>query len=321
MRRTTLYLKLFLIGRLASSAFGQGDYRVTLVVDVDNAVTYRSDVIDPAARGTLATLSPVPANRPFTDALNIGDIVAVNGKPARGLWTSRIFTMGFSPAPAAGFGLADRASGNLADCKWEFSDSSGRLIGAILDGGYFPHGVTGGVGAFFGVRGQMGSPAPADAPPLPPQRPLRVASMSEDPGRRRILGGGTTRIVFTLIPAERPEVQGAFHEDFSPVTTARPARPGEVILLRMSGIGPLVPGTLPSGTAPFPDPPLEVNSPVEVTVGGQTGVVTNKIGWPGLTNTYRVDVRMPAGLAAGEASVQVSAAWISGPVFLMPVGN
>jgi len=51
MRKTTHYLKLFSICLWASNAFGQGDDRVTLVVDVANAVTYRSDVIDPAARG------------------------------------------------------------------------------------------------------------------------------------------------------------------------------------------------------------------------------------------------------------------------------
>jgi len=321
MRRSTFYLKLLLVCLPLAGAFGQGEGRVTLVVDVDNAVTYRSDVIDPAGRGTSTTQTPAPPIRPFTDALNVGDIVAVNGKPARGLWTSRVFSMGFSPTPAPGFGIADRASGNLADCKWEFLDANGRLIGTILDGGYAPHGVTGGIGAFYGVRGQMGSPAPPDAPPLPPQRPFRAASMSEDPGRRRVLGGGTSRIVFTLIPVERPEVQAAYHEDFSPVTAASPARPGEVILLRMTGLGPLVPGTLPSGTQPFPDPPQEVNSPVEVAIGGQNAEVINKIGWPGLISTYRVDVRIPVGVGTGEANVRVTAAWVPGPAFALPVGN
>ncbi len=209
LQKTVCYLYL-LVCLSAPAAFGQGDSRVTLVVDVDNAVTYRSDVVDPGGRGTTATQTPAPPNRPFTDMLTIGDIVAVNGVPAHGLWTSRIFAMGFSPTPAAGFGIADRASGNLADCKWEFLDADERLIGAIFDSGYFPHGVTAGTGAFYGTRGQMGSPAPANAPALPPQRPVRVASMSEDPGRR-ILGGGTSRVVFTLIPAERPEIMGAYH--------------------------------------------------------------------------------------------------------------
>jgi hypothetical protein len=321
MRRNTSCRIMPLICLTCAGAFGQGENRVTLVVDVDNAVTYRSDVIDPAQRGTSPTQTPTPANRPFTDVLNVGDIVAVNGKPARGLWTSRIFAMGFSPTPAAGFGIADRASGSPADCKWEFLDAQGRLVGVLLDGGYFPHAVTGGIGAFFGMRGQMGSPAPADAPPLPTQRPLRVASMSEDPGRRRILGGGTTRIVFTLIPAEVPEIQNAYHADFSPVTAARPARPGDLIMLLTTGLGPLVPGTLPSGTEPFPNPAREVNSPVEATVGGQMAEVINKVGWPGFTNSYRIDIRIPTGIAPGEANVQLTAAWIPGTIFRLPVGD
>jgi hypothetical protein len=322
MRQFTIwYSVISLLCLPAANAFAQHDNRVTLVVDVDNAVTYRSDVIDPVQRGTSTALTPPPTNRPFTDALNVGDIVAVNGKPARGLWTSRLFVMGFNPSPAPGFGIADRAAGNLADCKWEFLDDNGRFIGAIMDGGYFPHAVTGGVGAFYGIRGQMGSPASPNAPPLPPQRPLRVASMSEDAGMRRILGGGTTRIVFTLIPAERPEIQRAYHADFSPVTAEKPARPGETIILQLTGLGPLTPGTLPSGTDPFPDPPREVNSPVEVTVAGLAAEVISKVGWPTLTRTYRVDVQMPTGVAPGESMVQVTAAWIPGPGFPIPVGN
>lgn len=299
---------------------GQGENRVTLVVDLDNVVSYRSNIIDLDELGATGTQTSPPAVRPFTDALTVGDIVAVNGSPARGLWTSKLFLMGFSPTPAPRLGISDRASGNLAECRWEFLDAEGRIIGAITDGGYFPHGVTSGTGAFYGVRGQMGSPAPANAPPLPPQRPARIASTSEDPGRRRILGGGTGRVVFTLIPAERPTVISAFHEDFTPVTAARPARAGEVIILKASGLGPLVPGNLPSGTEPFPDPPVEVNSPVSATVEGQSLEVINKIGWPGFTATYRVDIKVPA-IRAGEASLQLTAAWIPGPAYSLPVGN
>jgi hypothetical protein len=309
------------IAIVASGLFAQTDNRVTLVVDVDNVVNYRSDVADPALRGTNASLTATPAMRPFTDALNVGDVIAVNGKPARGLWTSRIFVMAFSPTPTPGTGIADRASGSPADCKWEFADENGRFIGAILDGGYAPHGVTGGVGAFYGVRGQMGGPAPPDAPPLPPQRPTRIASTSEDPANRRVLGGGTARIVFTLIPAERPEIQAAFHENFAPVTATNPARPGELLILQASGLGPLVPGMLPSSTISFPNPPVEVNSPVEAVFGTESVPVLTKIGWPGQVNTYRVDVRIPSGAVTGEAGVQLTAAWIPGGVFRVPVRN
>ena len=157
--------------------------------------------------------------------------------------------------------------------------------------------------------------------PLPDPRPIRAASISEDPGRRRELGGGKLRIVFHLIPAERPEVQAVYHEDFSPVTEDRPARAGEVLIIRASGLGPLTPGTTPSGSNPFPNPPVEVNSPVEVTMGGIASPVINKLGWPGETNVYRVDVRVPGGVAAGMAGVQMTAAWIPGGVYRVPMVN
>lgn len=313
MMRTFLVMALW-----APALCGQAGDRVVLVVDVDNAVTYRSDVTDYARRA--ADLGPTAAlaAKSFTDQINIGDIVAVNGRPARGLWTSRTYSMGFSPTPSPGSGIADAALGGTADCKWSFHDVDGRFIGAIFDSGYAPHGVTGGVGAFYGVRGQMGAPP---TPPRPDASPLRVASISEDPSRRRELGGGKTRIVFHLIPAERPEILAILHSDFTPVTAESPALPGETLILRASGLGPLTPGTTPSGAAPFPNPPAEVNSPVEVTLGGMPGEVLSKVGWPGETNIYRVDVRVPGGIAQGMAATVMTVAWIPGSAFRMPVGQ
>lgn len=308
----------FLMLTPAVFALAQTEDRVVLIVDVDNAVTYRSDIGDYARRGVDTGIAPAADARAFTDAINVGDIVAVNGKPARGLWTSRLYQMGFSPAPAAGFGIADSALGGTADCKWSFHDMDGRFIGSLMDGGYSPHAVTGGTGAFFGVRGQMGAPPPV---PLADARPLRVASISEDPARRRILGGGKLRIAFHLIPAERPEVRGVYHEDFSPVTATSPARAGEVVLIMASGLGPLTPGTTPSNSSRFPNPPESVNSPVEAKIGEVDVPVTTKVGWPGETNAYRVDVRIPEGIAAGETGIQLTAAWVPGAVFRIPIRN
>jgi hypothetical protein len=299
-------------------SYGQSDTRVVLVVDVDNAVHYRSDIGEHARRGADSGPTTALAGRAFTDTINIGDIVAVNGKPARGLWTSRGYAMGFNPTPAAGFGIADAALGGTADCKWSFHDMDGRFIGALMDGGYAPHPVTGGVGAFYGIRGQMGAP-PAE--PRPDALPIRTASISEDPGRRRILGGGKLRTVFHLIPAERPEVRSAYHEDFSPVTASSPARPGELLYIMASGLGPLTPGTTPSNSVAFPNPPVSVNAPVEATVAGVNVPVITKIGWPGETNLYRVDVRVPAGIPDGETQIQLTVAWIPGGVFRIPVRN
>jgi len=292
----------------------QGQTPVTLVVDVDNAVQYRSDISDPSRRGSETSTTAAAAARAFTDVLFVGDIVAVNGRPAKGLWTSRQFLMNFNPAPQPGFAVADVNRGTLADCKWEFLDDDGQFVGAIMDSGYFPHAVVGGVGAFYGISGQMSSGTP------PNPRPIRVASMSEDPGRRRTLGGGTSRIVFHLLPAVLPEVTAFYDTNFRPITAASPARRGDVVIMRATGLGPVRPGTIPAGTGLFAsDPVQEVNSPVEVMVNGRQAEVVNKIGWPGETDVYRVDFRVPTDISEGTARIQLIAAWIAGSELTVPV--
>ena len=119
-----------------------------------------------------------------------------------------------------------------------------------------------------------------------------------------------------MIPMSAPQIlitaggPAVFHSDFSPVTAAKPARSGEVLIVQASGLGPTVPGVDPG--QPFPaDAILPVNSPLAVKVNGQDAEVVNGFGWPGLVDTYRVDFRVP-GVVAGTASVQLSAAWIAG---------
>jgi hypothetical protein len=294
---------------LMPMAFGQPQPPVTMVVDIDNAVAYRSDIADPARRGGDAGSTTAATARAFTDVLYIGDIVAVNGQPARGLWTSRQFLMNFNPSPAPGFAVADVNRGTIADCKWEFQDADGRFVGAIADSGLAPHAVVGGGGAFYGAQGQMAGGT------SPNPRPIRAASMSEDPANRRINGGGTNRVIFHLLPLYRPAVQAALHADFSPVTSAAPARSGEVLILKVTGLGPLVPGTTPPGADPFPSDMVEVNSPVEATISGAPAAVLNKLGWAKERDVYRVDVRVPDGVAAGDGLLKITAAWIPGTPF------
>jgi uncharacterized protein (TIGR03437 family) len=71
---------------------------------------------------------------------------------------------------------------------------------------------------------------------------------------------------------------------------------------------------------PFPaNPAAEVISPVGVLVNGKEAEVITKIGWPGTTDRYRVDFHVPSELAAGIATIQLSAAWIPGPTVDIPV--
>jgi uncharacterized protein (TIGR03437 family) len=106
--------------------------------------------------------------------------------------------------------------------------------------------------------------------------------------------------------------------DFSLVTAAKPATAGEVLSLFATGLGPTVPAVDPG--QPFPSTPVAVvNSPVEVKVNGTSAEVLGAVGLPGAVDGYQVNFRVPPGTAKGPASIQVSAAWISGATVSIPV--
>ena len=121
-----------------------------------------------------------------------------------------------------------------------------------------------------------------------------------------------------LIPMTQPRIVAAYHEDFSPVTASRPLRRGSTAILRVTGLGPTRNTRLGQ---PFPSEPLdEVNSPVEAFVNAEPVRVVNRVGWPGTTDEYRVDIAIPEGLpAATSASVHLLAAWIPSLPLTLPV--
>ena len=300
-----------------------------LDIEWENSVAYFDDVADVSR--LVISPAPVPTTvRNFMQLLVIADIVSVNGKPARGslIFATRLIQV--VPNPSPGQAIGDLGRFSMGDLHIEIMESDGTRMGSIMSSGFgggpappgLPSGVsnfilTGGSGAFLGIRGTLH---------YPPGTPgSRNASMQEDPAMRRTHGGTRGHIIASVIPMFRPEIlsdaSGAavFHSDFSPVSLTRPARPGETIIVRATGLGPTRPG-LPAGT-PFPATPLfqEVNSPVEATVNGKAAEVLNKIGWPGTSDTYRLDIRVPNGIAPGLATVQLTAAFISGREVTLPV--
>jgi uncharacterized protein (TIGR03437 family) len=265
----------------------------------------------------------------------IADIVAVNGQPVMGTYANGVaaaFTLRTAPTP--GQAISDTVRQAVAVTTFEILKSDGTPIGTIVASGLFagdaPPGaptaatgnnlvITGGTGAFLGARGQMSVvPAP------PGVVTQRIASITEDPAFRRRNGGGTWRWIAHLIPMSRPEVvklssgPAIIHSsDFSAVTAANPATVGEILSLFATGLGPVIPGVDPG--QPFPSRPLAVvNSPVEVIVNGKAAQVLDAVGFPGAVDGYQVNFRLPPG-TTGPASIQVSAAWISGPPVSIPV--
>ncbi len=298
-----------------------------LQIDIANHVLYLLDTSDFSKLGTDPNVTVNHVGN-FGRGVGIADIGAVNGQRVMGTHVRDAGGSGLRTAPSPGQAIADTVRNGLAVATFEILKSDGTPIGTIfatgLAGGDAAPGspltvtgnnfvITGGTGAFLGVRGQMG--AAANPPGVAVQR---AASMTEDPANRRRNGGGTQRWVAQLIPMSVPQIlttasgPAVTHSsDFSPVTSAKPAAAGEVLSLFATGLGPTVPAVDPG--QPFPSSPAAaVNSPIEVKVNGNSAEVLGAVGYPGSLDGYQVNFRVPQDAAKGVATIQVSAAWIAG---------
>ena len=179
----------------------------TMEIDVENWTRYLNDVTDYFRLATDPSATTPIDPRNFGTFLGVADIVAVDGKPAKGTWTARATIINMTTNPRPGDAIADTVRGRMVDFALEILQTDGTPVGTIMASGLTagppPPGapdeqmgdnlaVTGGTGAFLGVRGQMGF-ATILAPP-------RAASATEDPSQRRVHGGGRLRFAVKLLP-------------------------------------------------------------------------------------------------------------------------
>jgi len=315
---------------------GQEPPSTILVVEFENNVQYNQDAFDYSKFASEPSVTTTPVSKTFGSNVVIADIVAVNGQPAMGVFFRERRTIMLTPDPTPGQAIAD-VTRTLSgfETAFEILQPDGTPIGSVflaaLGGGSpTPPGaplvqnlsnlaIVGGTGAFLGARGQGGEAA------VPGNTAARQASMTEDPSKRRINGGGKMRWVLHVIPMFRPEIvitpvgPAVTHSgDFSLVTGSKPAAAGEILSVFMTGLGPVRPGVDPG--QPFPSSPVAaVNSPVNVTANGKAADVLAATGFPGAVDGYQVNFRLPTDTAKGTATIQVSAAWIAGAPVNIPV--
>src|SRR5690349_8237666 len=111
----TVALTALLIVLHGNLAQGQTTPTTTLTVDIANVVEYQADISDPTkfAKNANVTpslgIGPAPSAIPnFAAVTVIGDIVAVNGQPAKGIYAGRSLPINTAdPAPWPGGGIAD----------------------------------------------------------------------------------------------------------------------------------------------------------------------------------------------------------------------
>jgi hypothetical protein len=316
-------------GNLAS---GQAPPPSVLIIDVANVVEYQNDVSDPSKFGTNPSITPPAPIRTFETVMGIGDIVAVNGQPAKGVYVSRPIALSLTTTITPGRPIADvSGTASLRSHTFEILKQDGTPVGTImssgLDGELPPPGapvysvdtrgnytILGGTGAFLGVRGEQVQRQQS----LEPAPHPRTASVMEDPANRRINGGGNIRFYLHLLPLTTPQIATTpdgpavtHSDDFSLVTASKPATAGEILCMFASGLGPTNPSAFPG--QPFPSSPAAVvNSPVDVTVNGNSAEVLGAVGYPGAVDGYQVNFRVPPDTPKGAAAIQVSSAWIVG---------
>ncbi len=183
--------------------------RVTgvLEVEVQNITTYIGDTSD---YSKLASVQSQTTAQPkaFAPLWGIGDIVFVNGKPARGTWSVFTALSLLVPIQLPGYALNDTFRGGVFVSTLEILNPDfsprGTIIMSGLAGGPAPGGggayalrfgnaaIIGGTGEFIGAKGVMGETTnPLDS--------FRYASTSEDPSLRRQIGGGKLTFVVSMI--------------------------------------------------------------------------------------------------------------------------
>lgn len=322
-----------LVMLLGSPALSQSP--ATLKVEIQNLVEYQVDTPDLSKFGINPEITPpadVIANGKIgVGVLGIGDIIAVNGQPAKGTYTSRGVSVYTSTSPPSSHAIADTTRNTIRYETYEILQSDGVTpVGTIMTtglnaGGPTPPGpaagslnfaIVGGTGAYLGARGQTGNAMQGLGSSA---IPIRLASITEDPANRRLNGGGHVAFTLYVFPMEQPQIiltvggPAVTHStDFSLVSASKPAAVGEVLSLFATGLGPTLPGVAPG--QPFPSSSLAaVNSPVTVTVNGKAAQVISAVGYPGATDGFQVNFQMPADTTKGAAIIQISAAWIAGP--------
>jgi len=332
------FARVFVVAALAAclpSVEAQTPSYSILHIELVNATLYVRGFCSPSDNlNSNKLLTTVVGSR--AQGWGVADIVSVNGQPVKGNAFEVISAPLITPNAVPGSsGIGDV---NAFPSPWDlvFLNLDGTLIGTIhidgLGGPPRPPGapkeitasawtVTGGTGAFFGVHGYF-------QPVQDSVSGERRTTDCEDPAYRRMNadpGGNKRHPILYLVPVTQPQVittpngPAVIHaSDGSQVSAAKPAKAGEILTLFASGLGPTRPGVDPG--QPFPASPLQVvNSPVEVLVNGNSADVLYAGGYPGAVDGYQVNFRIPDGAGQGQASIQLTSAWIAGPTANIPV--
>ena len=120
------------------------------------------------------------------------------------------------------------------------------------------------------------------------------------------------------IDVEGGRLVAALHADFNLVTPANPARPGEVILLFVTGLGPTETPLMTNQVGPIPAAATVVH-PV-VGIDDQGAEVLGSYFAPNLLTVYQINFKVLLNPQSGNRKISVVADGIPSQDALMPIG-
>ena len=95
----TVYASVLAFGcMLTNSAVGASAPPVSVLkIEIENYVPYHYEVFDPSKFATSTDLTVAQPAIPFGLLIVLGDIVAVNGRPVKGVWAARATDLFLTP--------------------------------------------------------------------------------------------------------------------------------------------------------------------------------------------------------------------------------
>ncbi len=178
--------------------------------------------------------------------------------------------------------------------------------------------LVGGLAAplFYLSTGQLDVQVPAEL--APNQQYMAVVSAN---------GALTLPVQIDTVPLE-PGVAAyadghviAQHADYTLINATSPAKPGEVIIIYLLGMGPTNPPVASGAAAPSSEPLARVTAQPTVTVDGQKAGVAFAGLTPGYSGLYQIDFTVPSGATSGDLDLIVSQSGIASNTTKLPVAK
>jgi len=102
----------------------------------------------------------------------------------------------------------------------------------------------------------------------------------------------------------------AQHSDFTLVDSGHPAKPGEFLVMYLTGMGPTNPSVPTGAAAPVSEPLARVTMQPTVTVDGQSASVAYAGLTPGSVGLYQINFQVPENANSGDLNVVVTLAGV-----------